>query len=125
MSSESVFYSPENLLQVVPFLKEPPKWLLLGGPADAKEAQTARELWPGVRVVGVEPNPAAVEWQRANGWPEDAPLVTAALWSSVGQVVPLGSHPGSIRNAVLDPGNLKAGGLWVPTVTWDTLDVEF
>lgn len=72
-------YSPGQLEVIYPFLPAEPRWLVLAGPADANEAQTARERWPAIKVLGIEPNVAAIRWQRENGWPEDAPLLHAAL----------------------------------------------
>lgn len=92
-------YGDGQLKVLLPHLPHPPRWLFLGGPADANEAQTARRLWPGIPVVGVEPNPEAVAWQRANGWPSDAPLLHAALTDRHGGTVEVTYEPGRLRNA--------------------------
>lgn len=72
-------YNPGQLNEIVPFISQPPTWLILGGPADADEAQTAIKVWPDIKVIGVEPNPQWIAWQYANGWPVGAPLIQAAL----------------------------------------------
>lgn len=94
----SEFYSPDNLKEIVPFLSQEPQWLLLGGVADAREAQTARELWPSIKIVGVEPNPAACQWQRQHDWPLDAVLVCAGLSYYTGMGV-IQHDPVSLRSS--------------------------
>jgi len=62
-----------------PFLDGPPQWLILGGLGNTPDVHRARERWPDVKVVGVDPDPRAVAWQKEHGWPGDAPLLEAAL----------------------------------------------
>lgn len=112
---------------LVPFLKREPRWLLLGGPADGNEAQTARELWPDVRVVGVEPNPDAVAFQLANGWPRNCPLVMAALSNVAGgHEVVMVNTTGTPRHArgVIEGDDLERS--WrAPATTWDAAEAAF
>lgn len=125
-----------QLKGIVPFLKgRVPRWLILGGPADGDEAQTALALWPGIKVVAVEPNPEAVVWQRANGWPAEATLVEAALWYCEGTTQVLVPH-GFLRSGSTNPERLRlnrdAEPGWkvgevadVPTVTLDRLSRRY
>ena len=71
-------YNPGQFRNVVPFVTAPPQALILAGPADGDEAQVAKELWPNLTVVGLEPNPEAVSWQFAHGWPGEK-LIGMAL----------------------------------------------
>lgn len=105
----SEYYSPDNLATVILHVPKglTPKWLLLGGPADGCEAQKARIQWPSIRIIGIEPNPEAYEWQLKNGWPSDCPLLLYALADSCGQDIELVYEPGKLRNASCDPDSLK------------------
>lgn len=115
----STYYSPDNLSHVFPFLSSKPKWLLLGGPASACEAQAAVKKWKGIRVIGVEPNEEAVGWQIAHGWPKGAILLHAALSDYDGEIT-VSSPSGFLESTrVADSGNKR-----VKAVTWDSLDVE-
>lgn len=125
------YYSPDNLGTIVPHLHgKIPKWLILGGPADGREAQRARELWPEIKIVGVEPNPEAIAWQtKVGGWPNDCPLVQAALSYNSRNLEELVYESGKLRNASTDPdaidgnrGNPSAVYSKVKTVTLDDLD---
>ena len=75
-------YEPGQLAQIVPYLNKVPSWLILGGPADGDEAQTAVKIYPELRVVGIEPVEAYRHWQLENGWPCGAPLLAGALTDS-------------------------------------------
>ena len=129
------YYSPGQIENLYPFLEGvTPQWLLLGGPGSASEAQDAVKKWPRIRVIGVEPNPAAVSFQRRMGWPEGEPLVEAALWENVA-TVPMTNLPddlcgGDLLHAsVYHPvgENDKVAGSFprIPAVTWDKLDVIY
>ncbi len=115
-------YNRDQLMTVVPYLPGPPKWFILGGPADANEAQTAKELWPDVKVLGVEPCDKMREWQWSHGWPKEGVMVPAALsdgWGWATMVVPednprcsslMSERPGRVVN--------------VKTTTLDLLDEQ-
>lgn len=125
-------YSPGQFLVVYPFLPAEPKWLILGGPASANEAQTARLKWPGVRVIGIEPNPEAVEWQVANGWLADAPLLPFALSDRTGETLDMVYASGQLNNARLDKAavdgnrtNTEAIYRNVETITLDDLNDRY
>lgn len=114
--------SPDDPVGVcAPFLPAPPDWLLIGGLGDVMEAAQARKRWPGCMIVGVDPDPRAVEWQRANGWPEDNSLMlTVALSDRAGTAtIRMDSlccpsmHPANVAEA--KPGELTE----VVTVTID------
>ncbi len=118
--TEPEFYSPDNMKVIVPFLPREPRWLLLGGPADAREAQTARELWPSIKIVGVEPNIEAVYWQHDHGWPEGSLLLYAALGKENGSIK-VDSPAGALRSTrVAVEGGSECTR--VPAFTWDYLD---
>lgn len=112
------YYRPGQLRRISPCLPQRPAWLLLGGPADGNEAQTAVQQWPGVRVVGVDPNPAVVAFQRLSGWPEGAVLVEAALWKEVGRVPVAGLGGTDLRHASVN----RQDGQAVTATTWAALD---
>lgn len=118
------YYSQDHLMIIEQYLPRPPGWLLLGGPADANEAQYARRVWPNIKVVGVDPNTSVIEWQLEHGWPRDCPLIKAALYNI---------HDGWVHTS--DKG-LDLRHTWVSapsdtpsrlarTVTWDALDIEY
>jgi hypothetical protein len=121
------FYSPGQLSVIYPFLNRVPKWLLLGGPADANEAQTAIAKWPDIRVIGVELNPDAVDFQLANGWPVGHPLLHAALSDTNDPVHVI--NPGStLRHGKVfllettEVGAKPEENPSCPGVTWNWLD---
>lgn len=126
-------YYGENQLKVIePYLSKTPKWLLLGGVADANEAQYAIGRWPKLKVVGVELNPHAVAWQNQHQWPPEAPLITAALWHTEGLQIPVGSisqddlrHGLCYHPTVGDTPDTPASWAKSPTVTWDGLDQQY
>lgn len=113
-------YNPGQLLHVAKLLRTPPKWMILGGPSTANEAQTAVVTWPNVRVIGVEPNPRCREWQRANGWPKTARLI-AGLLSDVPEYTPFYPVAGPSGGTVIahDP---DAPAIDVAAFTIDQLD---
>ena len=60
----------ENQLDKVAHLIGPEiEWFLLGGPADANEAQRLHELRPDIRIIGFEPNPVMFQIQQDRGFP--------------------------------------------------------
>lgn len=77
-------YNAGQFNEVIPFIEKPPDWLILGGPADGDEAQCARVLWPSIKVIGIEPIIDNIDWQFANGWPKDDPLLLSALGATLG-----------------------------------------
>ena len=134
MSDATEFYSPGHLATIYPFLNglPEPEWLLLGGPADANEAQTAREKWPNIKVIGVDPNPNVIAWQKEHGWPEGQPLHCFALSDQIG-LEPVAKWGEGLRSTQLycpDPDEPKTFGQvnalpHVPSVTWDYLDLVY
>lgn len=122
------YYSPGHLREVVRFLPPgfTPAWLLLGGPADADEAQTARQLWPDIGIVAAEPNPEAYRWQLdVGGWPDGAQLSSCALADHL-DGVDVAVETGNLRGASAHPAATAGGGtIRVKTVTLDYLDENF
>jgi len=112
-------YNPGQFSVVFPLVKRPPTWLLLGGPADADEAQTAVKQWPDIKVLGVEPSKAMYEYQLAHDWPGSL-LLQCALGSSVGQgqIHISGDTPRCSSFVADHPGELHT----VDITTLDVLD---
>lgn len=77
-------YNPCQFKIVEQFLPKPPSWLILGGPADANEAYWAKEMYPHIHVIAVEPVQESIDFQRENGFPTDGILIKAGLSDTVG-----------------------------------------
>lgn len=119
-------YNPGQFKQILRFVQRRPHWLVLGGPANGDEAQFARKRWPRIRIVGIEPFADSRDWQRRNGWPEDAPLVDAALWDSECLVSLMQPPDGPNRLAQARVTGASDGASQkVSTRTIDSLDREF
>ena len=71
-------YEPGQISNIYPFINFDPGWFLLGGPADATEAQDMRKRFPNVCIIGFEPNPLFYSIQAARGFP--GRLLPVALW---------------------------------------------
>lgn len=126
------FYSPGQLSVVVPHCNFTPEWLLLGGPADGNEAQTARAFWPRCRVLAYEPNPEAYRWQCENvrEWSDDdsGMVLSRTALADHTERVDLAYEAGKVRNAGghaehLEP-NRKNPAVTFVTVPATTLDLE-
>lgn len=74
-----MIYEPDQLKVIMPYVREDAEWFLLGGPADANEAQMMRSLRPGMCILGCEPNPVMFNIQKARGFP--GRLLQLALWN--------------------------------------------
>lgn len=116
-------YNDAQFKIVERFVPKRPDWLILGGPADGNEAQWAEKLWPGIRIIGVEPVLENIQWQLANDWPKDYNLLIQFA---------LGDDNGSTTINV--PENKRAGSCLsdrpgiprdVPVITIDTLNTLF
>jgi FkbM family methyltransferase len=77
-------YNPGQIKIIYQYLKQPPDWLILGGPADANEAQCFHIQYPSAKIIAIEPCPQMVEWQLANEFPFPNRLIQAALSNEVG-----------------------------------------
>jgi hypothetical protein len=73
-----IVYDPRQVEVIYPYIDFDPGWFILGGPADATEAQDMREKFPNVCIIGFEPNPMFYNVQLARGFP--GRLVQEALW---------------------------------------------
>lgn len=71
-------YEPGQVKHLLNHLPEEPDWFLLGGPADACEAQDVRARWPSVCIAAFEPNPFMYNIQVARGFP--GLILPVALW---------------------------------------------
>lgn len=112
MRTRPDFYSPGQLSVIVKHCNFMPEWLLLGGPADGNEAQTAQVFWPKCRVLAFEPNPEAWEFQvRTNPMWSDPELGDVldprALSDQEGSELEIVYEPGLLRNASADPASLE------------------
>lgn len=107
----------------LPFLDRAPRWLVLGGLGMDDDWRKARAHWPEVKIVGVDPDPRCVAWQQAHGWPEDCPLVEAALSNRDGRA---DINMGDACHASVHPRqrNLAGAIKAVPTVKLDSIDRE-
>lgn len=76
----SGIYAKGQLLKIADYIGPEIQWLLLGGPADADEAQTLHKIRPDIKIIGFEPNPMMYVIQSSRAFPGE--LVPAALWSS-------------------------------------------
>jgi FkbM family methyltransferase len=122
-------YEPGQVAAIYPHLDFEPKWLLLGGPADASEAQDFHERFPNAQILGCEPNPLFRDLQESRGFP--GRLLSCALWDSRGEaemrLVAEGDMDQAHRCASLvafgDRGDARV--VRVETRTLDDLDAEF
>lgn len=72
-------YAENQMKHVLPFVDDSIKWFLLGGTADANEAQTLHKKFPKIQIVGFEPNPEMFKLQIASGFP--GTLLPLGLWN--------------------------------------------
>jgi FkbM family methyltransferase len=70
---------PDPTAFLVPFLRRDPKWFFIVGLGDGNEGTCALRRWPGVRLIGVDPDPRAIKAQRDGGWPAGHTLVRTAM----------------------------------------------
>lgn len=114
-------YSPGQLKHLERFVRAKPRWLVLGGPSCATEAQTASRLWPGLRVLGVEPNERMIEWQRRRGFPGE--LLHGALSDASGRV-PFFNVQGAAGGFVVPDSGVPTS-VMVPAFTLDELETRY
>ena len=115
-------YNPGQFNVIKDFVTREPEWLILGGPSDGDEAQCARNLWPKLHIIGVEPVLDCISWQFANDWPKDALLLPFALSETCGRTSI--NITEDLRSASLMPDR---PGITqeVSTVTIDRLNKEY
>lgn len=70
---------------VFPHLTFAPKWFISLGPANATEFLEARDWWPGIKLLGLEPSRAGFS-EASSRWPKDGILLQAAAWESDGEL---------------------------------------
>lgn len=118
---------PDPLAVLVPYLDREPEWLVLGGLGDSPDGQEALQRWPKAKLLGVDPDPRSIAWQREHGWPADAPLFEVALAAGCGFKKKMAMD--QLNCASLHELQLvavpKSKIVCVPTVTLDTLDALF
>lgn len=126
------YYNEGQFEGIVKFVEIEPDALILGGPADANEAQCFAKHWPNAKIIACEPNPEAREWQHKEGdWPQDAVLLEWGLSDGL-SAAELVYEAGKVRNGSMreasvegNRGNEAATFKWVPTTTIDELDKRF
>lgn len=123
--TESVVYNPAQLKQVIRWLPSAPKWLLLGGPSNADEAQTAAGLWPEVRVLACEPSERLRRWQETWGFPRppQGVLLPHALSDVVSSAV-FWPVDGPSGGAMVEQPGISLAPVKVLTTTLDQLEHE-
>ena len=104
---------------------KPIEWFVIGGPADANEAQTIVKRHPEIKCVGFEPNKTMYDRQRATDFPGE--LYRYALWNENGEMTfqePHGkiSHCGGLIRYYADE---EVDKYTVITRTLDSLSDEF
>lgn len=108
---------------VAPYLDRAPKWVVIGGLGDVMEARQCRDRWSDVKILGVDPDPRAIQWQERNGWPSGCGLLPLALSDSVG-TAPI--RMDSVCCPSMHPRNVARGPVQqvrlVKTTTLDVLD---
>lgn len=129
---------------VLPFtlLQKSPKHIVLGGLGNEADFQSALKYWPDAMLIGVDPDPRAIQWQKDHGWPEQFPLIQSALsdkpelkeinWSSIccasvhpdNLAVALPEELGTVTAITLDGidkdlGPLEDAILWLDLEGWD------
>lgn len=70
----------------LPYLRRPPEWFIDLGPASATEYLDALEMFPSVKLIGMEPSPIGYKAARCR-WPEGIPLLNAAAWDKDEEIV--------------------------------------
>jgi FkbM family methyltransferase len=81
-----------------------PAWFILGGPADADEAQTVRARYPDIQVIASEPCDQFRRWQREAGFPGTLlPFALSDREHDATLVVPRG-HPRGATMVRHEPG---------------------
>lgn len=71
-------YAENQLDNIKHLIPAQAKWFILGGPADANEAQRLHSIRPDIKILGCEPNPVPFQIQQARGFPGE--LLPIALW---------------------------------------------
>ena len=98
-------YKPLQACEVLPLLDFEPRWMLDCGPGDGHEWEVFRGRWPGVRLLGLEPSPAAFE--RLQGrFP--GTLMRAAAWDRETRLLLL--NPNSLLQGRLAAASAPASG---------------
>lgn len=126
-----MIYEQGQVRHVFPFVRHGTEWFIIGGPADANEAQIFCREFHGVKAVGFEPNKTSLQRQREMDFPGD--LHPYALWSERTTMtisVPSGewphdSHQPHRMASVLRPFNDCSETYEVECRTLDDLSDEF
>ena len=78
-------YRPGQAEVLFEFWPDDAEWFVIGGPADGDEAQTVKEKYPNIGVIGFEPNRQMRLRQQRAGFP--GPLLTYALSDIEGNTI--------------------------------------
>lgn len=101
------------------------EWFVIGGPANANEAQTIKQSYPNMKCVGFEPNISMLNAQRMLKFPGD--LHQIALWkedTTLDLKIPNGRDISSSLNRDKD-FKKECTKKQVPARTLDTLEKEY
>lgn len=111
------YYEDGQVKKIFSYCPEIVDWFIIGGPADANEAQVFKRHYPRCCVLGFEPNAVQYQFQKDNDFPGQ--LSNKALWSLVTHIsftVPGGNNRcGSSVHVPPDSGTVS--------VETDTLDI--
>lgn len=106
-------------------LERPPELLIIGGLGDGTEAEICREKWAGCRIIGIDPDRRAIDFQKTRGWREVDPLICHPLGEVVEtarmRVCDLSANTlhREMVDAETDPNNI----IPVTTTTLDQLEI--
>lgn len=112
-------YNPGQVAEIYPYLARVPGWFVIGGPADADEAQCLKETYPAVQVLGIEPCEEMRDYQRSHDFP--GPIVAAALRDRGGSDIQF-RMLGRRSSSEWEPSLTSAITRMVPATTLDFLD---
>lgn len=115
-----------------PYVHYTPDWFIDLGPASATEFLAARQAWPRVKLLGLEPSPVGFQYAQER-WPADGILLQAAAWDTDGTLTLHQAndllhgicYPGWNEAMNDDPTGISADMLTVPCRSLDSLDREY
>ncbi len=121
----SDIYSPGQAKILFQFWHPSIEWFVIGGPADANEAQTVKAKYPAVQCVAIEPNAAFIKRQAELGF--EGTLYEGALYDEDKEVilcVPLKHPRGSTLNVLRTPSDSSVETVAVSGRTLDSLSKD-
>jgi FkbM family methyltransferase len=118
-------YKPGQAAAIFPWWSDEARWFIVGGPADADEAQTVARAYPNVKCLGVEPNPDYVAYQKGLDFPGE--VLPYALWDTDGETLNLSVPTTNPRAGTVcrDMEGITLDTFKVQARTLDSLSDEF